>query len=169
MSFQFLTPELARWDSLAAATAGAPELLVVPFFADERPLRGAAGLCDWRMCGRLSRWIQSGRIDGELGETALLPAKRLVFHKLLLVGLGESEQFVEARFREVARVIAGVVKRLAVTRYAMPLPGRSTGRLAARRALELWLAEVGDAGELWLIEPTSAQKDMSEVLGKRVK
>jgi hypothetical protein len=170
--FQFLAPELPKWDALATSPGGAPELLVAPFFTDERPLRGAAGLCDWRMCGRLSRHLAAGRLTGELGETALLPARGLAFHKLLLVGLGPSEQFLEERFRSAARVIADVVHRLGVERWALPLPGRNTGRIAARRALDLWLAEVGDAAapeEVWLVEPVPAQKDLSELLGRRLR
>jgi hypothetical protein len=168
VSFQFLAPELARWDALVGEKAAAPpELMVVPFFADERPLRGAAGLVDWRMCGRLSRLLLSGRVGGGLGETTLLPARGLLFPRLLLVGLGPSEGFGEPAFREVAKTIAEVTRRLGVKRYALPLPGRTTARIAARRALELWLAENGDASEVWLVEPTSTQKDMSEVLGSR--
>jgi len=165
--FQFVTPELAKWDALAVAPGGPPELLVAPFFSDERPLRGAAGLCDWRMCGRLSRLILAERISGARGEAILLPGRRLAFPKLLLFGMGASEEFAESMFRWVAREIAGVTRRLGIHRYAVPLPGRSTGRIAARRALELWVEEVGDEMEVWLVESLSTQKDLAEVLGRR--
>src|SRR4051812_45878205 len=100
MPIAFLAPELARWDALADQPGGAPELLALPFFSDERPLRGAAGLADWRLCGRLSRLAQLGRIDGAVGESTLLPGMRLPFARLVLYGVGDSDQFDETRFKE---------------------------------------------------------------------
>src|SRR5207249_1696950 len=121
MGFSFLATDLGKWDQLE----GAPETLVLPFFSDERPLRGAAGLCDWRLCGRLSRLLQSGRVGGHRGEATLYPARRLPFARLLLVGLGGADRFDEPAAREAARVIAERMKRLGATRYALVPPGRS--------------------------------------------
>jgi hypothetical protein len=166
VGFQLVAPDLTRWDALASTAGGPPELLAAPFFADERPLRGAAGLVDWRMCGRLSRWLGGGQLSGKLGETSLLPARGLPFRKLLLVGLGSSDRFSEETFRRMSGHIARVLERLQVTRYALPLPGRSTGRIDARRALELWIDEAGHGAEVWIVEPPSVQKDLSEMLGK---
>jgi hypothetical protein len=106
-----------------------------------------------------------------------LPAMRLAFQKVVLFGLGPSEAFDEGRFREAVRGIRRLASRMNVTRYALPLPGRSTGRIMARRALELWLEEKSEGephGEqsepdVWLIEPQSAQKDMSDALGRRAR
>ncbi len=168
MGLSFLNPELSKWDALSEAREP-PELLVAPFFSDERPLRGTGGLADWRLCGRLSRLLAAGRVTGALGETTLLPSARLSFGKVVLYGLGPSEGFDEARFRAAARAIRKIVAGIGVARYALPLPGRSTGLIVARRALELWLEEAPatDAGEVWLIEPQAAQKDMSDALGRR--
>ena len=47
MSLSVLPLDLARWDESAR------DCLVLPVFKDDRPLRGAAGLADWRLCGRL--------------------------------------------------------------------------------------------------------------------
>ena len=167
----FLSPELQRWDQLADTPGGPPELLALPFFADERPLRGAAGLVDWRLCGRLSRLLATERVTGAPGETTLLPAQRLPFQKLLLFGLGEADRFDEVRYRDAVRELRQVIERLGVSRYALALPGRSTGLIMARRALELWLDGSGPPGsesdkEVWLVEPQAAQKEMSEAFGK---
>ena len=40
----FLAAELPRWDQLLREEGARPEVLGLPFFEDERPLRGAAGL-----------------------------------------------------------------------------------------------------------------------------
>jgi hypothetical protein len=140
---------------------------VLPFFADERPLRGAAGLCDWRLCGRLSRLLLRDQVRGGWGETTLYPTgPRLPFQRLVLLGLGDTGGFDEARAREAAGKILDVVRRLKVGRWALVPPGRSTGRLSARRALELFLAEAQArkaAGECVVIESTAGQKEAADL------
>ena len=168
MGIAFLAPELAKWDALGEAEAP-PELLVLPFFSDERPLRGAAGLADWRLCGRLSRLLLARRVSGERGETTLLPARRLAFPRVVLFGLGAAAAFDEPRFRDAARGIDRVARDLAVARFALSLPGRATGKLVARRALELWLEESTSDGDVWIIEPPSAQKEAADLLARRAR
>ncbi len=165
MSLAFLAPELGKWDMLDGATV--PEALVLPFFADERPLRGAAGLCDWRLCGRLSRLLQGGRLDGKFAEATLYPpGRRLPFSRLVLFGLGPGDGFDEKRAREAARKILDVVARLNVKRYAVAPPGRSTGRLSARRAIELYLDEAHAAArteEVVVVESVAGQKEAADL------
>jgi Cytosol aminopeptidase family, N-terminal domain len=165
VNVSFLASELGKWDQLDKA----PEALMLPFFADERPLRGAAGLCDWRLCGRLSRLLQAGRVHGAWGETTLYPtvvagAARLPFGRLVLFGLGPSDRFDEAAARDAGRKIALTAARLNVPRYALVPPGRSTGRLSARRALELYLEVAGqhEGQELVVVESPAGQKEAAE-------
>jgi hypothetical protein len=140
----FLAPELGRWDMLEGASA--PDALILTFFTDERPLRGAAGLCDWRLCGRLSRLLIAGRLSGTFGETTLYPAgRRLPFQRLVLFGLGAADRFDENVARDAARRLTTVMAGLGLERPALVPPGRSTGRLSARRALEIYLEEVAAA------------------------
>ena len=163
MNVSFLASDLGKWD----AAEGVPETLVLPFFADERPLRGAAGLCDWRLCGRLSRMLQSSRVAGKWGEVTLYPpGKRLPWARLLLVGLGAAERFDEKAAHEASRVIAEKMTKLASPRYALVPPGRSTGRLSARRALEIYLEEAGRLGasaDVVVIESVAGQKEAAEL------
>jgi hypothetical protein len=163
----FLASDLGKWDALE----NAPDTLVLPFFSDERPLRGAAGLCDWRLCGRLSRLLQTSRVAGKLGETTLYPpnvagARRLPFERLLLVGLGAADRFDEKAAHEAAGMIADKMVRLGPPRYALVPPGRSTGRLSARRALEIYL-ESAKTGEVVVIESVAGQKEAAELTRTR--
>ena len=48
------------------------DLAAVPLFTEDRPLRGGVGRADWRLCGRLSDLVASGRLAGERGEAALV-------------------------------------------------------------------------------------------------
>jgi hypothetical protein len=159
----FLAPELAKWDGASA------DVLALGIFEDERPLRGAAGLADWRLCGRLTRLLKSGRIRGKRGETLMVPpaGHRLPFPRLVLFGLGPSDAYGEARYREDVHRIREVLSKAGFHRYALQPPGRATGLIAARRALELWIEQVRrdrfDA-EVTVIESPSGQKEMAEAL-----
>jgi len=48
------------------------DLVIVGVALDDRPLRGAAGRVDWRLCGQLSRLVASERFCGKWGEAALI-------------------------------------------------------------------------------------------------
>jgi len=167
VTVHFLASELARWD---AAPAG--QALALTFFADERPLRGAAGLADWRLGGRLSRLIREAKLAGGAGEAMLMAhaGGRLPFDRIFVFGLGGERGFAEAGFRAAARRVRDVLHRAGVTRYAVQPPGRATGLVAARRALEMWLEEAaadGHDAEVTIIESPSGQKEMAEALRGR--
>jgi hypothetical protein len=61
--------------------------------SDERPVKGAAALLDWRLHGVISRFIRSGRISGTKGELVFLPTEKLGQRKnVVLVGVGPSTE-----------------------------------------------------------------------------
>jgi hypothetical protein len=160
VKLSLLPLELARWDEAPR------EALLVPVFADERPLRGAAGLCDWRLCGRLTRLCKAGRLVGARGETVMLPpGRRLPFRRLFLFGLGASAGYGDARLRDDLRWMREVAVAAGVRDFALEAPGRATGVIGARRALEVVLEETdrGD-GAVWLIDGPAGHKDMAELL-----
>jgi hypothetical protein len=85
------------------------ELAAAAFFADERPLRGAAGRADWRLCGQVSELLLAGRATGAPGEAILLSSQsRLRAPRLLLLGLGQRADFEPAA---VGRAAAQLVRR----------------------------------------------------------
>ena len=125
------------------------EIFVLPFFSDERPLRGAAGLIDWRLCGALSRKIMAGHLDGHFGEKALISApKKLKSEGLLLVGLGASAAFDTCVAERACSLIAEALTNAKVSTAALALPGRSMGLLPALESMQLWLAASPRDGEL---------------------
>ncbi len=66
------------------------EIAVAGFFSDERPLRGGAARADWRLCGGLSRRIESGDLSGKSGEAMLIGCGRaLRAPRFMLLGLGD--------------------------------------------------------------------------------
>ena len=160
MPLSVMPLELSRWDETAR------DCLVLAVFANDRPLRGAAGLADWRMCGRLSSLLKSERATAKAGETMMLPpGRRLRFKRVMWFGLGDAKGYGDDRFRKDLGWITGVVRNAGVTDWALQAPGRASGMIGARRALELLFEDPLLADQpITLIEDPAGQKDISELL-----
>jgi hypothetical protein len=160
MALSVLPLDLSRWDEARR------ECLVLSVFKDERPLRGAAGLADWRLCGKLSRLVKANRISAESQETMMLPpGRRLAFSKIMWFGLGESKGYSDDRFRKDLTRILNVVNKAGITDWAFQAPGRASGLIGARRAIEIMLDDetIGEKS-ITLIEDPAGQKDIAELL-----
>jgi hypothetical protein len=160
MALSVLPLDLSRWDESAR------DCLVLPVFKDDRPLRGAAGLADWRLCGRLSRLLKSNRATADAGEAMLLPpGRRLRFKRVMWFGLGDAKGYSDDRFRKDLSWIRGVVKDAGAADWALQAPGRASGLIGARRAVELMLEDEKLAADtVTLLEDPSGQKDIAELL-----
>jgi hypothetical protein len=160
MALTVLPLDLGRWDEAAR------DCLVLPVFRDDRPLRGAAGLADWRLCGKLSRLLRDSRATGEAGETILLPpGRRLRFTRILWFGLGDAKGYSEGRFKSDLARIVEVVNKAGVADWALQMPGRASGLIGARRAIEIVLEDPALPGQtLAIMEDPAGQKDIAELL-----
>jgi hypothetical protein len=158
---RFAAPDLGSVSELKT------EALCLPFFRDERPLRGPAGLVDFRLCGRVSKLIAAGRMHGDVGEAVLMPARpRLFAERLLWLGAGMYGELDEARFRWLAHAALSRLSALRVRAAALSLPGRGRvrGCFAPAEAIDWFLEEASGFGErldeLTLLEPEEAQRVM---------
>jgi hypothetical protein len=160
VALSVLPLDLARWDEAAR------DSLVLPVFKDDRPLRGAAGLADWRLGGRLSRLVKTSRATAEAGETMMLPpGRRLRFSRILWFGLGDAKGYTDERFRKDLAWILGVVTGAGVTDWALQAPGRASGLIGARRAVEIILEDQALVDQpVTLLEDPAGQKDIAELL-----
>jgi len=160
MPLSVLPLDLARWDEAQR------DCLVLPVFRDDRPLRGAAGLADWRLCGKLSRLLRASRATAEPGETMLLPpGRRLRFQRILWFGLGDAKGYNDDRFRRDLHWILDVVTRAGAKDWAVQAPGRASGLIGARRAVEIILDEQELLDQpITLLEDPAGQKDIAELL-----
>ncbi|HTR49056.1 MAG TPA: M17 family peptidase N-terminal domain-containing protein [Kofleriaceae bacterium] len=160
MALTVLPLDLARWDESAR------DCLVLPVFRDDRPLRGAAGLADWRLCGRLSRLLREKRASADPGETMMMPpGRRLRFSRLMWFGLGDAKAYNEVRFRADLAWILDVVRQAGVADWALQMPGRASGLIGARRAIEIVLEDLELASQpLSIVEDPAGQKDIAELL-----
>ncbi len=160
VALSVLPLDLARWDESAR------DCLVLPVFKDDRPLRGAAGLADWRLCGRLSRLVKRNRATAKAGETILFPpGRRLRFSRILWFGLGDAKGYTDERFRSDLAWILQVVTAASVTDCALQAPGRASGLIGARRAVEIILEDQALVDQsVTLLEDPAGQKDIAELL-----
>jgi hypothetical protein len=160
MELRFINPDLRSLDGSGV------ELLACSVWRDQRPMRGVAGLLDWRLAGGLSHLARKGFLAGDLGEVVFVPGRpRLRFEKILVFGLGDRSGFGEGTFRAVLSHLVRALGGLRVRRAVVELPGRAEGLLEAERARELLLESLGDSEEndmWWLVEPPEAQRRMAE-------
>ena len=171
MQTTIIPVDLGRWDHSRPG-----DLVFVPLWTDVRPLRGAAGLLDWRMCGRLSGWIAAGKVTGADGEQTLFPsANRLPWRLVLAVGVGPRADFSEKRLKALVRRTLKTLQGLGISRAALALPGRDRDAagpsLSARRTLDVVLGEVEASprvlSDVTVIVPLAAQKELSEAVRLR--
>jgi hypothetical protein len=160
MEIHFLPPELRRLDEASV------ELCACTLWSDERPLRGLAGLLDWRLGGRLSALLKSGFVTGDAGEALLVPGKPHVpFEKVLVLGLGARSGFGDGVFRSTVLHLARALEGLRVRRAVVELPGRAAGLIDPEHAISLLLESVGSWPEhdaWWLVEDAATQKRVEQ-------
>lgn len=156
MELRFILPVLRRLD--LAAT----EVLVANLTENERPMRGLAGVLDWRMNGRLSSLLVDGFATGRLGEVLLVPGKpRLPFDKVILFGLGHTADFGDRTYREVLENILSTLKGLKARSAIVELPGRHLDIIRPVEAANVLLELANERPEhdLWtLVESAEAQQ-----------
>jgi hypothetical protein len=85
----------------------ATEALIVGFYEDVRPLKGAAGELDWLLCGALSSLVITKKLRGSLGDVALFTSQgKVPAQKIFLVGLGPRSGSTLTTLRSAARTAA---------------------------------------------------------------
>lgn len=162
IEYDFVPPERSSLDELQTA------VILLPFFEDERPLRGPAGLIDWRLCGALSRRLAAGELQGSFGEkgwTVTLP--KLKAERLLLFGLGRSEAFDRKVAEAACALIANALVEAKLATAALALPGRSMNCVSANDAMQYWLDATPrelELGELTIIEHRADHKPLQSVI-----
>jgi hypothetical protein len=155
VDLRFVAPDLRALDEHPA------EVIACCIWSDERPMRGLAGLLDWRLAGRISRLAKERFVKGDAGELLCMQGKpRLPFDKVLLVGAGPRGAFDPAACRRATAALLNALEGLHVKRAVVELPGRSGGRIAPELAAEIALDATRDseAHDAWfLVEGAEAQ------------
>ena len=165
MELRFLQPDARCLDETGV------EVCVCAIWSDERPVRGLAGLLDWRFGGRLSALLKSGFVRGDLGEVLLVPGKPHVpFEKVLVVGLGPRQAFAEGSFCRAMTRIASALEGMRIGRAVIELPGRATEAIDPERAVALMFECAGASLEhetWWLVESAAVEKRLEATVWSR--
>jgi hypothetical protein len=161
---RFVTSDLRHFDAVRA------EAILLPLFFGERPLRGAIGMVDWRLAGKLSMLVKAGRLGGGANERFLVAGRpKLAVDKLFVYGVGPRESFDEAAFSAAVEGVFTTLSSARIRSTVWLLPGREAGLIAPKRAMELFLAAAGEEptlhhDEVTLVEDPDAQKSMMKVV-----
>lgn len=90
---------------------------------DERPLRGAAGYVDWRLCGGLSRVIKNGFFVGAAQDWLLLPSNgRIGPARIFVVGVGKRSALTADGIGKALNLAARTLTRAKVESVAFEIP-----------------------------------------------
>jgi hypothetical protein len=90
---------------------------------DERPLSGATGFLDWRLCGGLSKILGSGFFVGAPGDKLLLPTdSRVPAKKVFAVGLGRASSVTALGLEHALTQAAAMLSKAKVDSVALAFP-----------------------------------------------
>ena len=122
------------------------QLVQAGFFEDERPLRGPAGLLDWRLNGAISREIINGRITGQFKETVIIPSSRWIQSpKILLIGLGSARRISYPKLREVSAYLLQTLLKIEVIDFCCSIPHSKPYPIECSKAVEVWVEGLAGA------------------------
>lgn len=99
------------------------DIFIASIFSDVRPPRGLAGKIDWYLGGFISRLLLEEKLRGEMGENTLVAIQhKLLTSRLLLVGMGVSNQLLPETVAAQFRRVAGIIRNLRLQRIAIEIP-----------------------------------------------
>lgn len=139
------------------------ELLVFMHYQDDVPLTNLLGLVDWRVNGRLSRFIQADGFNGKPRELLLLPAEhRLRAEQVMIMGLGPREYFHQDHVNQVLDFFLQQVENKRTERVCFSLSQLLQSQFEWRNAVRLLLTKLVDCRhikEVILREPIDLVRD----------
>ncbi|RME23848.1 MAG: hypothetical protein D6806_10545 [Deltaproteobacteria bacterium] len=142
---------LATLDRLQA------ELLVLLPFEEDRPLQGTAGLCDWRLNGRINRLVEQGWYRPSREQALLMDsAGRIPTSRVLVLGMGKRAALDAQSYRRRISCLAGILGKLRYSSVALELPDLAQGPMETpqlQRALFELVANHLPGARLFLLCP----------------
>lgn len=123
-------------------------LALVTTYEDIRPLKGSAGLVDWRLNGKLSRLFVQKKMLGSKGEALLMPLRgRMDATELLVLGMGVKTQVNDS---DTPHIINAIVERLMMKKsnsFCLSISDLIPGMFEWRNAVRLFVSMISGRGE----------------------
>ena len=139
------------------------DLALVLAYKDVRPLKGQAGLLDWRLNGYLSDLILQHRFEGEMGEALLMPSQNRVGSKeILILGLGESQRVDSQNLPNYVAMILEKLLKKRNTSFCLSLSDLAGSMFEWRNTVRLFISMLSGKEEgfhVALLEPESFVED----------
>ncbi len=139
------------------------QLALVTAFQDVRPLKGRAGLVDWRLNGKLSHLIQKSKFSGDRGESLLMPTRgRIDSRELLLLGVGPRRALSEAEIPSLLTLIVEKIVHKKSGSFSLSLGDLIPEMFEWRNAVRLLISMLSGRKEemhFYLIEDTPYVED----------
>jgi len=125
------------------------DILVTGFFQDERPLKGSSGWIDWRLNGMLSHYVIEKKLTGDWKETTLIPSQgRVVARMILLLGLGQVQEYSYLRLRELSPYLLETLKKLNTSNICLSLPYEESYNVDCGKLAEILIEGIADCLDL---------------------
>jgi len=139
------------------------QVALILSYSDIRPLRGQAGLVDWRLNGFLSKLIVSDRFGGRMGEALLMPSQgRLGPKELMILGLGDQGALREEDYPKLVTLILEKLLLKKNPSISLSLSDLASGMFEWRNAVRLFMSMLSGREEDYqinLVEPRDYVED----------
>ena len=139
------------------------QVALILSYSDIRPLKGQAGLVDWRLNGYLSSLIDQERFSGRIGEALLMPSHgRLGPNELMVLGLGQQGAIRE---EDYPRLVTMVLERILLKKnhsISLSLSDLASGMFEWRNTVRLFMSMLSGRTEDYqinLVEPQTYVED----------
>lgn len=112
------------------------ELVAVPYFSNQRPLKGPAALLDWRLDGYLTRQLLDGEARGVKGDRYLVRSNGKISSAwVMFVGCGELLPESPAAMQVVVDELIASVAQAGFRQIGVGLPAEESGQVSAWQQL----------------------------------
>jgi hypothetical protein len=159
--------------SLASLDRLRADALVLCLFEEDRPLRGAAGYCDWRLCGWLSRLIQENAFGCRPGEVLLTDtSRRIGAERVLLFGQGARNQYDRNSFIKATDLMLEVLRKASFANVTLELPLVEADSISAAEMFNLFFERAliaNSSVDIFLLGPQPLFSELAAQLVAREK
>lgn len=139
------------------------QLALILTYQDVRPLRGQAGLLDWRLNGYLSDLVIKNRFSGAMGESLLMPSRgRVGAQELMILGLGRSQEVGDQNIPHYVSLILEKILRKKNRSFALSFYDLAKGMFEWRNTVRLFVSMLSGKDENYqiaLLEPSEFVED----------